>query len=255
MRFILLAGILILTGCTKPVTQSSSGQDYIARHTREVNSAISGEKGADMQKLTLEAAAVEPNLRFPAKIGLVKLNQYGAESISPEEADSWIALQEKLGPQVGEIVPLNPMVAEMAASEIKARTKSTSIGDRMNKIRLGAARQHVDLILMYETSSNVSQKTNILSVADITILGGYLLPSRALKSHAIAVATLMDVVQGYPYGTVYATAGDSSLSTSWGNSGKNENLKQEAENKAVSALTEKIAEMFMQLQTDAATAR
>ena len=74
-------------------------------------------------------------------------------------------------------------------------------------IRLAGARQHLDAVLIYEVDATADSKNNPLSLADWTIIGAFVLPSQDVKAQGVAQAILLDVRNGYHYGSVQAVAG------------------------------------------------
>jgi hypothetical protein len=71
----------------------------------------------------------------------------------------------------------------------------------------------------------------------------FLMPSRVLEANGVASALLVDVRNGYPYGTATATAEDSGFSTRVGSDDRTEALVREARTKAAIALTGKVEQM------------
>ena len=51
-------------------------------------------------------------------------------------------------------------------------------------MRIGAARQHVDIVLVYETDGSGQAASTPFAVGNLTILGGYLLPGEHVKPKA-----------------------------------------------------------------------
>ncbi len=82
--------------------------------------------------------------------------------------------------------------------------------------QLGAARQYLDAVLIYEVFSRENSESNILTVRILTIIGGYILPSKAVAIEGFANALLIDVLQAYPYGTASATLDKKEMTTSFG---------------------------------------
>ena len=168
--------------------QTSSGAGYLAARPEFRPAA-----GNSVERAVYDAAKAEPALRFPARLGLARLQSGSLSAIPPGEGDKWLALAKDLGTTYGEFVPISPLVADMASS---GRTNDTAV----DKIRIGAARQHVDAVLIYEVVTSDKDRGSVLSLADLTIIGSFLIPSRSIEGQAIANAVLMDVRNGYPYG-------------------------------------------------------
>lgn len=239
--FLLISNMLF--GCSA-YTQTSSGQAYVNRQNAQMQRKSPQTSLSSFQEEILKIASVEPTLEFPAKIGLARLQHSHLTAIPAEEAEAWENLKTKLGSEFGEFVPINPMVAEMV-SEGVSFTGNNATQTAINKIRLGAARQHVDAVLIYEVVSISGSSKNFLSIADLTIIGAYILPSQTKNAEAIASALLIDVVQGYPYGTVTANViKANSTSTSVGSYNKGKMVSKTAETKAAINLTGEVEKLM-----------
>ena len=187
-------------------------------------------------------------MRFPARIGLARIDRGHLSSMPGVELEAWMKVRDNLGKEFGEFVPVNPLVANMVSKNV-SRSQNARITDVMSKIRLGAARQHLDAVLIYEVYSKSDSEANVLSIADLTIIGGFLLPSRAIEAEGFANAMLIDVVQGYPYGTAEITLDkQSALATTWGSQHSLNNLENKVKSKAAIKLAEEAEEMFRKLR-------
>ena len=116
-------------------------------------------------------------------------------------------------------------------------------------IRLAAARQHIDAVLVYAVGG-YSNKASPLSILDLTIIGAYLVPSRSVEGSAIASALLFDVRNGYPYGTVSATSTQTGFVPSVGSGNQSQNLQVDAQVDAVAKLTGEIDKMLTTLRDE-----
>lgn len=204
-----LAGIaaLLLAVSACSTTQTTSGRDYLARYTPQARESILAGKGAspNLDKQVMEISQVEPDLHFPARIGVARIEKGMLTAVPVDELRDWDELGQEMGPETGTFVPVSPMIAAMVRpAHAKQDDRATrTIAD----IRRGAARQHLDYVLAYEVLNNSSSEANFLSVADISLLGLFVLPSRNVQVASTANAILLDVRNGYPYGTAtgYAT--------------------------------------------------
>lgn len=247
-RFFVIS-LLMLTAACNTTTQTTSGEAYLKRHP-----AINPDKEEVFEDTLRRVASVEPSLTFPARIGLARIDQGRLTNIPQQEAQAWEKVRTNLGSNFGEFIPLSPIVAEMAAQGISTQ-KDDLRYDVMNKIRLGAARQHLDAVLIYETYSRTDKKSNLLSIADLTIIGGYLLPSKSIEVEAYADAMLIDVMQGYPYGTVDTTLNkEEAVSSRWGwGSDSGEDMAQEMKIKAAIKLSGEVEAMVRKLRAELET--
>jgi len=265
---IILALAVALTGCESTV-QTTSGKEYLSQYkyvpvtpSMKVASSTDPTKTEDIKSIDQhirEVAAVEPILKFPARIGLARIDGGALTNIPVEEAGNWNAAREKLGNAFGEFIPVNTMVATMVAGEIRSSGRDEGVNSVIDVIRLGAARQHLDAVLIYEVLSKENSRSNILTVANASIIGGYLLPSKMYDAEGMGNAILIDVVQGYPYGTLNTVVGKQSrVSSSWGwgsDSGDSDAFSRKIKTQAAKQLSDEAYDMFMKLRTELAEKR
>jgi hypothetical protein len=97
--------MLMLAGCSH-TSQTTSGTAYIAPLPQI---AVSDNGFEAKLRAT---ASVDPLLRFPARIGLARIERNGCRStlVPPpaEEGRAWLAVAQTLGPDYGEFVPISP---------------------------------------------------------------------------------------------------------------------------------------------------
>lgn len=241
----------IVAACT-PTIQTTSGAAYIGEYKAPTRQSTNKFRGK-----IREAALVEPTLRFPARIGLARVEGGRLTVVPPNEADVWIATKAKLGSKFGEIVPISPLIAALAAGDVghpKAKRRywreRADLDNLIQRIRLGAARQHVDAVLIYEVIGKKRQSGTALNLADLTIIGAYLFPSRVIRASGYASALLVDVRNGYPYGTAVAVVKDGSLApTVWSNESA-KLLEEKAKQAAVAKLSRDVETMMTRLYTE-----
>jgi hypothetical protein len=199
-----------------------------------------------------EVANVEPLLRFPARIGLARIGWANSRPtlIPPpsEEAKAWVDLAEDLGPEYGEFVPISPLIAAMVAPDHPSNERTDMIKNTLETIRLAAARQHVDAVVIYEADATANSKNNPLSIADWTLIGAFVLPSQDVKAQGLAQAVIIDVRNGYHYGTVQATADDKTVAARFSNQEAERDLAKRVETAAVTNLTQETRGLVRQLK-------
>jgi hypothetical protein len=251
------AGIALM-GCSSGV-QTTSGANYLARYRNvpvapsiEIATSHGTQRVKSIDQLVREAAAVEPVLRFPARIGLARVDNGTLSNIPPAEAEAWKQTRDKLGPKFGEFVPVNLLITEMVTNSPTAYASyNPQINNVVDKIRLGAARQHLDAVLIYEVHDNGSSGSNILSAGKLSIIGGFILPSEYQDAQGYADGLLIDVVRGYPYGTISAIAEkEMRVSSSWGwgsDRGDQIEFSERVKNKAAIQLSRQAFDMFTEL--------
>jgi hypothetical protein len=224
---------LTLAAC-ETTTQYTSGADYLS-HYQDTHITTQSTK-TDLA--VRDIAAVEPDLQFPARIGLARIgDRQNLTSVPFDEAESWREAAESLGPSFGEFIPVSPLVAN-SVSSLDQRQSTTVI----DHIRRGAARQHLDYVIAYEVTDIAKSDGNALRLADLTVLGLFILPSRDLKVEATASAILLDVRNGYPYLTGSTFADKTAISTAVGKGERKDRLKNAARRVAVTQIAEEFAD-------------
>jgi hypothetical protein len=174
--------------------------------------------------------------------------------IPEAEAKAWSEAAARLGPGFAEFVPISPLVAEMFATQPQPMTRST-VRETIEKIRLGAARQHVDAVIIYESAGTANSKSNPLSLAEWTLIGAFILPSQDVEAQGVAQAMLIDVRNGYPYGTVQTTADDKTLSARFSTHENERDLGEAVRLSAVQKLPVEMEQLMRNLRTELAEKR
>lgn len=250
----LLVAAAISAGCESTV-QTTSGQRYLERYPHP--SSLDSPLGTtDLDQRVAAVAAVEPTLRFPARVGLARIEHGRLASLPADEGKLWSDLRDKFGPEFGEFIPLSPIVAEMVAPSSTGskpgwqRPKSL-LQDAIARIRLGAARQHLDAVLIYEVVYDREITGTTSTILDITGVGAFM-GTRHSHAQGYATALLVDVRNGYPYGTAMAVANDNSRTALLGSEERLRKQRIAVVNDAVSSLTPEVEHMFRRLQTELA---
>lgn len=246
-----LAGLL--TACGHAV-QTTSGSKYLSvydQSSRDLDHLVGSDKGI------AAAANVEPQLRFPARLGLARIGERGLVAVPQAEADAWRKLADRLGSGYGEFVPVSPLVAALATPE-ESRVViaqdliwdyQTSLARVVREIRLGAARQHLDAVLIYEAFGSSEESSNPLAVTKLALIG-FFLPTENVAAEGFAQAVLVDVRNGYTYGTASAVAEKPShrLTTVSDSRDAHRSALAEAEARAVAGLTGEVEVMVRDLR-------
>lgn len=240
--FILAASALTLAACSH-TTQYTSGQDYLGRYDKNATTLSAGNGTVESDIRTI--AAVEPDLQFPARIGLARIERGQLIAVPQDESEAWATLHRRLGPSFGDFVPVSPLIASMVSKTDKSRLDRRDV---VNNIRRGSARQHLDYVLIYEVSDTSDKTRNALQIADLSILGLFVLPSRNIKVDSTASAMLVDVRNGYPYGTASGFAERKAVTTSVGSRGRKNKLKDKARIIAVKELTGEVESFIFELR-------
>lgn len=242
-------GAVVALGACSMITQTTSGQDWLAAYPAAKGAPLSSD---DMDAQVRKVAAVEPTLRFPARIGIARLGPTGLMPIPSEEAQRWSDVAGHLGPGYGELIPISPMVAAMVEQPLQATSRMSYARHTIDTVRLAAARQHLDAVLVYEVDGTADARDTPVSLAEWTLIGAFVLPTKNVKAVGVAQAMLIDVRNGYPYGTIRSSADDKSLSTAIGSRGTRDRLRDEVMANAVTTLTGEAEGMMRKLKPELA---
>ncbi len=225
-----------LAACTQAI-QTTSGSDYIAaRHA----DGTSRPTDAEIRKI----AAVEPSLRFPARIGVARVVN-GQLTLPPApEADLFANASDRLA-RYGSFVQVSPLIASMVDGG--APGHGARPGDVVSHIRRAAARQHLDYVLIYEIGARSRSQDTPFALADVTLIGGMMLPTRNIKVQGVGQALFVDVRNGYPYGTAQVAEDLSGLGRSWVADRRAEALRERAVLKVAGALLPEVEAMLADL--------
>lgn len=233
-----------LTACSQ-TTQYSSGADYVA--ARGVNGAL--DIDADIARI----AAVEPDLRFPARIGIAQIVNGQLSLPDTATADLFADLAQRYA-AMGSFVPVSPLIAAMVTgSDPSAMPERYGMRPEeiVHDIRLTAARQHLDYVLIYEVGAQSARKGTVFALTDVTLIGAALLPTRSIAVAGIGQALFVDVRNGYPYGTAQATADLSGLAHTFGADRREDALRAKAILKTTGALIPEVETMLADLMAQA----
>ena len=246
---LMILGSVALLGACSFDTQTTSGRDWLAAYPQSKNTA--GPSG-DIDAQVRSVAAVEPTLRFPARIGIARLDRGGLAAIPADEAEHWTKAAYDLGPGFGEFVPVSPMIASMVEQPFVEGDRRSLAKHTIDTIRLAAARQHLDAVLIYEVDGTADAKDTGLSLAEWTLIGAFVLPSQDVKAMGVAQAMLIDVRNGYPYGTIRSNSDDKSASTRIELRDTGQRLKEKVMADAVAKLTGEAETMMRELKPELA---
>lgn len=261
LKLALAAGLAgVLAACGHQV-QTTSGSKFLTAYN-EPEAVVAREVATDAE--IAAAADVEPQLRFPARIGLARIGEQGLEAVPVREAASWQALAERLGSGYGTFVPVSPLIAALAEPEPSklvithdvVRSYRSSLARVVREVRLGAARQHLDAVLIYETFGRSEESSNPLALTKLALIG-FFLPTESVEAAGAAQAVLVDVRNGYTYGTASAVAEKPAarLTTVADRGDAHASARAEAEARAVAGLAVEVEAMVRELRLALAEGR
>ncbi|MGH1416557.1 MAG: hypothetical protein ACRBB0_23915 [Pelagimonas sp.] len=198
MKSVLLCSGFLLAACSMDI-QGTSGKAYLASD-QPGNSPIA-------------AANYEPELHFPARIGLVRL-VHGAMTLMPERERLLFAGTDMSA--LGEVVTLGPLEAQLF--------KTGRFWATQDNIRALAASRHLDFVLVVQLD----------------------------PEHNSAEAVFLDVRSGYPYASLESIRPGRGRTNLWGNRMRNQNRINAANYRLVEHIRPKLGEMFQELAKQAA---
>lgn len=192
----LLPCLLLVSACAMPEIQNTSGKAYLAA-------------GPIADREIAAAAAYEPKLTLPARIGIVRLVYDKFTTIPEKELDLILA---ELPAGLGEMTQLGPLDARITLNEQHPRSTQKNI-------RKLAASRHLDyvLVLSFHPGNNTAE------------------------------ALMLDVRTGYPYASTEAAVTGSGIRNFWGNEVRNSTRVNRTTLRLTKALTPKLHQLAQQL--------
>ncbi len=256
-----VAALLTVAACASQI-QTTSGKAYLDRYATQAGAQTSAQP---MDAGIRAAANVEPLLRFPARLGIARIDNGRLAPIPAAESEAWLDLGRRLGPGWGEMVAISPLIAALAqqpmggngvSANLCGEGYSQCLEKTVRDIRLGAARQHVDAVLIYESVSRDETTSNPLAITKLALIG-FFLPSEDVTAESFAQAVLLDVRNGYTYGTATADSGRPAyaLSTSGNQQAVADRLRRESAVSAVVNLSDEVETMLRDLRLALAEGR
>ncbi|MEM6624647.1 MAG: hypothetical protein AAF674_20685 [Pseudomonadota bacterium] len=251
----------VMAACT-PGVQTTSGAAYLAQSqptagvpqpavTRRIVDGKVVETGVQTfstDELVRHAAAIEPILQLPARIGLARIDNGQLSTIPIAEQKLW----QEMGMRhqaLGSLTALDPFVASYAMQTILPTDRRALRRDAENlltKIRVGAARQHLDVVLIYEIGS---RGKSVEGMGPLRVLGAAPLSAEVIEREGVARAFLMDVRNGYPYGVASASVDLAGTERDFWDDGPRDRFAVEAKTRVAAALLPKIEAMLSGLTT------
>lgn len=232
--------LMALTACS-PNIQTSSGASFIEQSPGLIDADIA------------EAAGVEPNLSFPARIGIARIVNGDLSLPPPNETALFAGIAER-NSHYGEFIPVSPMVVAMMSLNRTDKVQShyrSHAGEIIQQIRLASARQHLDYVIIYEVGARSRAGNTPFALADVTLVGGMLLPTRNIEVAGIGAAAFLDVRNGYPYGTTQVTTDLSGFARTFQVNIRSSELRAQATMKVAEALVPDIEKMLSELAAHA----
>lgn len=243
--------VLLLAACA---TDAPSGpqQDHLGRYAAQAVIA----KGQAIDPAARRSALREPALRFPARIGLARLETGALSPVPQGEADAWLAMIQTLGPGWGEFVPISPaeVAARAPANEAAsgcaegtdgaaASCDPIDIATTVRDIRLSALRHHLDAVLIYEVFDGGQQASIPSAITRLALLDRLSALSAPARTDRQAQGVLVDVRNGAVYGFAASDAEAGPL------------LVRDEATTAVADLAEETGVMLRDLRIELAEAR
>ncbi len=243
--------VLLLAACGTTV-QTASEDDYLGRYA--VQAVVA--KGQAIDPAARRAVLREPALRFPARIGLARIEKGAVSPVPQGEAEAWLAMVKALGPGWGELVPISPLEVALACPDKLAlmgrdegarwtgpRCDPTAIAATVYGIRRSADQRQLDAVLIYEVFAEGERNSGASAINEPALVDHLLTLSTTGQGDGQAQGMLVDVRNGSIYGFA-ASAADTSLWTAFDGS-----------KSAVTNLAEETAVMLRVLRIELAEAR
>jgi hypothetical protein len=227
----------------------AKAHDHLGRYAAEAAVA----KGQAIDPAARQAILSEPALRFPARIGLARLETGALSAVPQGEAEAWLAMVQDLGPGWGELVPISPLVVAedgpqggdavcgTGTRDASAPCGSSDIAVLLGSLRRAAIRHRLDAILIYEMVAESARAATSTDGNEPAPLSALLRLVAADGAAGRAQGVLMDARHGAVYGFAEGAAEDAWFG--------------DRDVAAVAALTRETGIMLRELRIELAEAR
>jgi hypothetical protein len=238
-----LLGFTVLLACRAAPSAIACDRCQPQRAPSDAPAIDTGTLLRGLDQRAAAAGSARPHLAFPARIGIARLEDGAVTPIPADEWSHWRALRDQMSPAIGELTPVSPIVAQSLTT---AQVSSTP-HDAITNLRLAAAREQLDALLLYEISTTHSLEGTELALLDATIVGAWWFPTYKSHTTTHASATLIDVRSGLAYGSAIGNASDVSSATRLGSDEKIHRQRAATTRKSVAALAPEVGSMLTRL--------
>jgi len=181
-----------------------------------------------------KAFVAKPEIRFPATVALVRVQESGYRSESTEGvgagAYSVVTTRDvETESDIDKLTKLQGMAGVVRLNRLLLPRNLSSDLD----LREAAAKLHTDAILVYTVATEFRDNEVIAPLTTLTL--GFA-PNQRYKITATAAAILMDTKTGYIYGALEEGDSRSGLTIAWGSSSAIEAARKKAERAAFEKL-------------------
>ncbi len=194
----------------------------------------------ELDQRAAAAANARPSVAFPARIGIARLESGRVTAMPPEEWEAWRRLGQQTGPDVAVFSPVSALVAQSLTPTPLSRTPH----DAISHLRLAAAREQLDLVLLYDVTIDHTLDRTEATLLDATIVGAWLFPTHRSHATAHASGTLIDVRSGLGYGSALGQARDVCSATLLGSQDKLHEQRIRVARKAVAELAPEMGRLL-----------
>jgi rhombotail lipoprotein len=179
---------LVLSGCS---TFGGFNRDLLETRLREDYDKV-------IDKDIKEIHRLAPQIRFPCRIAIA----LRAEGHSWR----WTAKDRQLMNSWGD-----SLKKEGIASEVVFMSRTFVHGDDLHSLRASAAKYGADALLLIKGNSATDSRLNVMSVFNLTVVGGFVVPGSHRDALFQIEGALVDVNNGFLYASAEAEGEGSTL--------------------------------------------
>jgi rhombotail lipoprotein len=180
--------LLILSGC---VMTSGFNRDMLESRLHEKAEPATDENIKAIQTLS-------PQLHFPCRIAVALERERGDWHWTPKDRKSMEAWAGTLR-------------QEGIASDVVFMSRMFMQGDTLTDLRACAARYGADVVLIVKGSAAAGYRQNPLSLFNLTVVGGFLVPGSHCDALFLIEGGLIDVNNGFLYASMESEGESSKL--------------------------------------------
>ncbi len=174
-------------------------------------------------------------LILPAKIGLARLEKGRITALPASELTLWRDTAKTFGPEFGDFVIVNTVTLDDKA------------GPPAGRLRHIAAQQGLDYIFAYSVETVSDDVSTGLGILDLTLIGGYIIPSKDILAKVTLSGALIDVTTGHIHASLVGHGRNRGTSPTQKRRRKRHAIEQRAKDAAVRELADQAAQTLKDL--------
>jgi hypothetical protein len=230
---VLIGGIACGAGCESSSGRDAPGPDYAA--------AVFSMSGPSTGGASPTTGPAQPALSIPIKLSVTQLGE-----LSPPQ---WALERLRKDSAVFASVEIVPSSTGDRGDHLIAAQQPTTVPTRGERMRRYAGQAESNYLFVYGSTVDHSINSTSLSVADLTVIGAFVVPGQKVSASAIVTGSLIEVASGRVIFTISADQDQSKLSPAAQRDADEEALIRAVRKQAIAALLDRLEARVKEIAT------